>query len=493
MPQYVKVGGTWQTVEETTKCGSVKVSGTWRDVQNSYVKVAGVWRSVCSTSPEVLLTLTNTDSGGQYNVRLDWTNINIVQTGAEIYRNGSFIASVGASTFTFTDNNLACNTTYLYYVRVNGSVNSNTVNRTTPACPTTTPPPATTQPPANCNGPSPTISNAQASSTGQTTATVSFNASGMYSYQIYGGGYNSGTINSTATSVTHNITGLTCGTSYTFSVAAMAVSNGVPNQPPASGCQTVGGFPQITTSSCGGGGPDPTEPPVGPTYYAAACCNGSVSLYSNTTSCAAAQTYFNNNCSTVTNFACNVGGTYPTVSCATIQTYYFCCAGDTQSGARNGDFGSLASAQEFANNVCGVGFVSSGPTTTPISCAPVTTTAAPTTTPAPTSAPAEVCGSCQAYSFTSPTCNGEDSYVGNYTGYRRTCTINGVFSRYDTSGCPNTVFNGFGSLLDANSTSCGGSGTTPTAAPTAAPTTQPPTSYCESIGCFDAPGGGCLC
>jgi hypothetical protein len=97
------------------------------------------------------------------------------------------------------------------------------------------------------------------------------------------------------------------------------------------------------------------------------------------------------------------------------------------------------------------------PTPTPV--APTPTPVAPTPTPvAPTPTAAEVCGPCEQYTYTLPVCNGEDSYEGNFTAYRRTCTINGVFSRYDESGCPDEVFTGFGACIATNVSSCGGSG-----------------------------------
>ena len=43
MTQYVKVAGTWRTVDEASNCGSVKVAGTWSTVTNTYVIVAGTW------------------------------------------------------------------------------------------------------------------------------------------------------------------------------------------------------------------------------------------------------------------------------------------------------------------------------------------------------------------------------------------------------------------------------------------------------------------
>ena len=51
MTQYVKVAGTWRTVDEASNCGAAKVAGTWRTVTNTYVKVAGAWVSVCQPAP----------------------------------------------------------------------------------------------------------------------------------------------------------------------------------------------------------------------------------------------------------------------------------------------------------------------------------------------------------------------------------------------------------------------------------------------------------
>jgi hypothetical protein len=66
----------------------------------------------------------------------------------------------------------------------------------------------------------------------------------------------------------------------------------------------------------------------------------------------------------------------------------------------------------------------------------------------------EVYGNCEAYTFTQATCNGEDSYVGNYTGYRKTSNLGNT----TTSGCASAVFTGFGECIARNVSSCGGSG-----------------------------------
>ena len=75
----------------------------------------------------------------------------------------------------------------------------------------------------------------------------------------------------------------------------------------------------------------------------------------------------------------------------------------------------------------------------------------------------ETYGNCESYTFTQPTCNGEDSYVGNYTGYRKTSNLGNT----TTSGCASASFTGFGACIARNVSSCGGvysSGTTCTPA-----------------------------
>ena len=98
--------------------------------------------------------------------------------------------------------------------------------------------------------------------------------------------------------------------------------------------------------------------------------------------------------------------------------------------------------------------------------------------------PAEVYGSCESYTFTSPTCNGEDSYVGNYTGYRRTSN----YGNTTTSGCSGAAFTGFGACIARNVSSCGGvysSGTTCT--PTCSSLSGLPCGY-NNTGTYDCNG-----
>lgn len=66
----------------------------------------------------------------------------------------------------------------------------------------------------------------------------------------------------------------------------------------------------------------------------------------------------------------------------------------------------------------------------------------------------EVYGNCESYTFTQPTCNGEDSYVGNYTGYRKTSNLGNT----TTVGCAGSSLTSYGACIARNVSSCGGSG-----------------------------------
>ncbi len=84
----------------------------------------------------------------------------------------------------------------------------------------------------------------------------------------------------------------------------------------------------------------------------------------------------------------------------------------------------------------------------------------------------ETYGPCESYTFTQPTCNGEDSYVGNYTGYRRTSNLGNT----TTSGCSSAVFTGYGECIARNVSACGGTGG-------AGSTCNPPCSGLSGLPC----------
>lgn len=104
------------------------------------------------------------------------------------------------------------------------------------------------------------------------------------------------------------------------------------------------------------------------------------------------------------------------------------------------------------------------PTPTPTPDPGPTPTPNPTPNPGPTPTPV-TCGACESYTIQQLTCNGEDSYWGNYTGTRKACSD----GTYEV--CTQPTFSGYGALYQANSVSCGGSGSNPN--PTPNPTPDP--------------------
>ena len=63
-----------------------------------------------------------------------------------------------------------------------------------------------------------------------------------------------------------------------------------------------------------------------------------------------------------------------------------------------------------------------------------------------------VCGDCEAYTVEQPTCNGEDVYVGIYTGTRKLCS-DGSYQI-----CTQPTLTSWGACVATNVSSCGGSG-----------------------------------
>ena len=129
--------------------------------------------------------------------------------------------------------------------------------------------------------------------------------------------------------------------------------------------------------------------------------------------------------------------------------------------------------------------------TAPTPTAPTPTAPTPTaptpTAPTPT-APTPVvvtCGDCESYTTTSSTCNGEDSYVGIYTGTRRTCS-DGSYQI-----CTEPTFTSFGDCIAVNVGACGGSGGAGTSCTAPTPTAPTPVAltYCPSLG-YNVPTSG---
>ncbi len=84
-------------------------------------------------NPEIILSA----SAGNNLVNLNWTINNLTVTGLEVYRDTDSnpsgrvrIAQVSTSTRSYTDNNVNSGITYYYWIKANGSVNSNAVSAT---------------------------------------------------------------------------------------------------------------------------------------------------------------------------------------------------------------------------------------------------------------------------------------------------------------------------------------------------------------------------
>jgi len=84
-------------------------------------------------NPEIILSA----SAGNNLVNLSWVINNLTVTGLEVYRDTDSnpsgrvrIAQVSTSTRSYTDNNVNSGTTYYYWIKANGSVNSNTASAT---------------------------------------------------------------------------------------------------------------------------------------------------------------------------------------------------------------------------------------------------------------------------------------------------------------------------------------------------------------------------
>jgi chitodextrinase len=164
------------------------------------------------TAPTNLVTTSRTATS----VALSWSasNDDVGVTGYGLYRGGSSTGMSSSTTGIFSG--LVCGTNYTLAVDANDAAGNRSpqtvVMVSTTACPDTTPPSVPT-----------TLS---ASSVTQTSLTLTWTGStdnvGVSGYDVYRGGTKMATVSTTSTTQS----GLACGTSYTFAVAARdAVGN----------------------------------------------------------------------------------------------------------------------------------------------------------------------------------------------------------------------------------------------------------------------------
>ena len=195
--------------------------------------------SACSTtlrpSPSTDTQAPSTPSGlaasniTQSALTLSWnpSTDNVQVTGYDLYRDGTKVASPtspGAS-----QSGLACGTSYAFAVEALDAAGNRssraTLTTSTSACSTTTPPP----PPTDTQAPS-TPTGLAVSSATRTSASLSWNPS---TDNVAVAGYRSyrdGVYQSTTTQPPTTVSGLSCGTAYTFEVDAFDAEGNASNR-----------------------------------------------------------------------------------------------------------------------------------------------------------------------------------------------------------------------------------------------------------------------
>lgn len=221
------------TVTEVTTdiTGAVRNDGQYDVGAYEYGSASGTTDTQAPSVPAGLSTSSVTQASFTINWNVSTDNVGV--TGYEVFRNGTSLGTTNSTSLAVSG--LTCNTTYAMRVRArdaagNWSAQSTILNVTTSACSTTT----DTQAPNIPSG-------LTASAITQTSFTLSWNAStdnvGVTGYEVFRNGASLGTTNSLAM----NITGITCGTSYSMTVRARdAAGNWSGNSTALS----------VTTSSC---------------------------------------------------------------------------------------------------------------------------------------------------------------------------------------------------------------------------------------------------
>lgn len=168
----------------------------------------------------------------QSQINLSWNGVAGDKEGYKVYRNGAYIGSTGATTYQVTG--LSCGTTYSFFVKAyKGSIESdpsNTASATTHACP-----------PNVCPAPG----NLTATALSQTSIRLNWQdtCGNEDSFQIFRNGTQVGTVGAGTTTWTDN--GLSCGTTYSYSVKAHNAGGDSPTSNTAS----------ATTHACSPGCP----------------------------------------------------------------------------------------------------------------------------------------------------------------------------------------------------------------------------------------------
>lgn len=178
-----------------------------------------IWGSTSTdTQAPTAPTSLAASSVAQTTLTLGWTasTDNVAVTGYDIYKNGTLLTTVTTTSYNVTG--LTAATAYTFYVKAkdaagNVSAASSTLSVTTASATDTQAPTAPT--------------NLAASNVAQTTLTLGWTAStdnvAVTGYDIY----KNGTLLTTVTTTSYNVTGLTAATAYTFYVKAKDAAGNV--------------------------------------------------------------------------------------------------------------------------------------------------------------------------------------------------------------------------------------------------------------------------
>ena len=196
-----------------------------------------------STAPSVPAGLTATAvSSSQINLSWTASTDNVGVTGYNVYRNGTQIASVAATSY--SDTGLTASTAYSYSMQAtdaagNVSLQSGGVSATTQSV--TTPPTTDTTIPTT---PTNLFATAVSSSQVSLTWTASTDNVGVTGYRIY----RAGTLLTTVTTTSYSNTGLSPSTTYSYTVQAIDAANNASAQSASASATTLTTTPSTSTA-----------------------------------------------------------------------------------------------------------------------------------------------------------------------------------------------------------------------------------------------------